>query len=487
MTSALPSRIAPPLNLSAAPLRHRLRTQATRASVLAVFPAVTTAALMELTAMAGGGQAFTGVDFVVVGALGFAAGATAAALALSARSARLRALPGYRALSRSAAVDLYETVDRIAARIGVPAPKIAALDQDGRNAFVFGATRRSATLVVSLGLLEALDRNEFEAVVAHELAHVKAGDAELIAAFGACLEAATRIDAGLRLLLRPLARRLPAIGLRMGVGAGLARGATAAFRWLLPQGRDFVADHLAAAASGTPAALYRAMGKIADAPLLTGTDALVTASLFDDGGAAPPTLETRLRLLFADAAREAAAPVSAGRTPPAFARLHAMGAALRAGLGSRIAVPLGAAATAAVALTAGVGVLLRTPEVNGEGPATASIARPAAPAAAVETPAPAFAAAPTASPHAPKPVANVPAAAANAAQEATGSLPSARPALRPTTSPVAPGHPVARKPDAERPSAAPKVATRAPASGATPRALEKTSGVPQPPRRPGAL
>ena len=71
---------------------------------------------------------------------------------------------------------LRSTVDRLAARIGVSPPKLQLLDDGFPRAFVVGRNPRSATLAVSTGLLTALTPDELEAVLAHELAHVRTRD-----------------------------------------------------------------------------------------------------------------------------------------------------------------------------------------------------------------------------------------------------------------------------------------------------------------------
>ena len=71
---------------------------------------------------------------------------------------------------------LRSTVDRLSARIGVSPPKIQLLDDGFPRAFVVGRNPRSATLAVSTGLLTALTPDELEAVLAHELAHVRMRD-----------------------------------------------------------------------------------------------------------------------------------------------------------------------------------------------------------------------------------------------------------------------------------------------------------------------
>jgi heat shock protein HtpX len=71
---------------------------------------------------------------------------------------------------------LRSATDRIAAQLGVAPPKLSLIDDTFPRAFVVGRGPRSATLAVSAGLLTALPPPEIEAVIAHELVHVRTRD-----------------------------------------------------------------------------------------------------------------------------------------------------------------------------------------------------------------------------------------------------------------------------------------------------------------------
>src|SRR3989440_1573443 len=67
-------------------------------------------------------------------------------------------------------------VSQMASTSGIPMPRLAISPDPTPNAFVFGRTQKSATLAVHQGLLQRLDENEIEGVIAHELGHVKHRD-----------------------------------------------------------------------------------------------------------------------------------------------------------------------------------------------------------------------------------------------------------------------------------------------------------------------
>ena len=71
---------------------------------------------------------------------------------------------------------LVETVRRQAREAGIGMPEVAIFDAPEPNAFATGARRNSALVAVSTGLLRGMQREEVEAVLAHEVSHVANGD-----------------------------------------------------------------------------------------------------------------------------------------------------------------------------------------------------------------------------------------------------------------------------------------------------------------------
>ena len=78
-----------------------------------------------------------------------------------------------RVIAPEDAPELYEMVDRLRQRAGLPMPTVAIAPSEQPNAFATGRSHRKAVVCVTAGILKLVDRAELEGVIAHELAHVK--------------------------------------------------------------------------------------------------------------------------------------------------------------------------------------------------------------------------------------------------------------------------------------------------------------------------
>ena len=94
----------------------------------------------------------------------------------------VRLSTGLRYLKKGENPWLEGVVGDLCGRAGLPGPRLAVVDDLTPNAFTFGYSAKNATLAVHRGLLEKLDREEIEAVLAHELGHIKHRDALIITA-----------------------------------------------------------------------------------------------------------------------------------------------------------------------------------------------------------------------------------------------------------------------------------------------------------------
>jgi heat shock protein HtpX len=86
------------------------------------------------------------------------------------------AMHGAQPLEYAEAPWLHQMVERLAARAGMPKPKLYLLPTRTPNAFATGRNPEHAAVAVTAGLVDILDQRELEGVLAHELAHVKNRD-----------------------------------------------------------------------------------------------------------------------------------------------------------------------------------------------------------------------------------------------------------------------------------------------------------------------
>jgi heat shock protein HtpX len=83
---------------------------------------------------------------------------------------------GAKVITRDDAPQLYDMVDRLRQRAGLPMPVVAIANQDQPNAFATGRNAHHAVVAVTRGILTAMPKDELEGVIAHELAHIKNRD-----------------------------------------------------------------------------------------------------------------------------------------------------------------------------------------------------------------------------------------------------------------------------------------------------------------------
>lgn len=83
---------------------------------------------------------------------------------------------GAKIISREEYPKLHEIVERLSTNNGLPKPKVAMVNSNVPNAFATGKSPKTSLVAVTTGLLELLDDNELEAVIGHELTHVRSRD-----------------------------------------------------------------------------------------------------------------------------------------------------------------------------------------------------------------------------------------------------------------------------------------------------------------------
>jgi heat shock protein HtpX len=90
------------------------------------------------------------------------------------------AVTGARGLERAHAPKLYGMLENLCISRGITMPKLMIIEDQALNAFASGVKDSQFTVTVTRGLLDHLDDAEIEAVLAHELTHIRNGDVKLM-------------------------------------------------------------------------------------------------------------------------------------------------------------------------------------------------------------------------------------------------------------------------------------------------------------------
>ncbi|MGP9812476.1 M48 family metalloprotease [Rhodopseudomonas sp. NSM] len=90
------------------------------------------------------------------------------------------AVTGGHAVTRQEQPRLYNLLENLCISRGIPMPKLKIMDSPALNAFASGLNRQQYAITVTTGLLANLDDHEIEAVLAHELTHIKNGDVQMM-------------------------------------------------------------------------------------------------------------------------------------------------------------------------------------------------------------------------------------------------------------------------------------------------------------------
>src|SRR3979411_2699918 len=90
------------------------------------------------------------------------------------------AVTGGEDITRQQQPRLYNLLENLCISRGLPMPKLKVMDSEALNAFATGLNQRQYAVTVTSGLLKALNDQEIEAVLGHELTHIRNGDVQLM-------------------------------------------------------------------------------------------------------------------------------------------------------------------------------------------------------------------------------------------------------------------------------------------------------------------
>ncbi len=101
-------------------------------------------------------------------------------IAYFANTSIINSATGSRPLSRMENKRVYNLVENLCMSQGMKMPKINVINDDSLNAFASGINERTYTVSLSRGIIDKLDDSELEAVIAHELSHIRNKDVRLM-------------------------------------------------------------------------------------------------------------------------------------------------------------------------------------------------------------------------------------------------------------------------------------------------------------------
>jgi heat shock protein HtpX len=168
---------------------------------------------------------------------------------------------GAQVVTRDQAPELYDMVDRLRQRAGLPMPQVAIAPHQQPNAFATGRNAEHAVVCVTQGLMDLVNRDEAEGVIAHELGHIRNRDM-LLQTVSATMAGAITNLARFGMYAPSDGRRGSPLAL---VAALLAPVAAMIIQFAISRAREFKADAAGAQISGKPLALASALGKLQEA------------------------------------------------------------------------------------------------------------------------------------------------------------------------------------------------------------------------------
>ena len=154
------------------------------------------------------------------------------------------------------ATELLDMVERLTQKAELPMPKVYIIPDPIPNAFATGRNAQNAAVAVTEGLLDTLDTNEVEAVIAHELSHIKHSDI-LISTIAATIAGAISMIVNFGMMFGGGQNR-PNIVVQIALMV-LAPLAASIIQMSISRSREYKADEGAARLTGHPEWLASAL------------------------------------------------------------------------------------------------------------------------------------------------------------------------------------------------------------------------------------
>ena len=185
------------------------------------------------------------------------------------------AMANAKEIEKADAPQLYNVVEEMAIAAGVPMPKVMVLETDALNAFATGNTPGNGTIAVTRGLLNSLNRDELQGVVAHEMSHLANLDTRYMVVVGVTVGLIALVcDMLLRSLAWGRGNRSSSSDKKGGgaviliilliVVAILAPIAAKFVQMAVSRQREYLADATSVQFTRNPNGLIAALGKLAE-------------------------------------------------------------------------------------------------------------------------------------------------------------------------------------------------------------------------------
>jgi heat shock protein HtpX len=200
-------------------------------------------------------------------------------------SSMIRSATGSRPLERTANKRVYNLVENLCISIGMKMPAVNIIEDDSLNAFASGIDNKSYTVSLSRGIIDKLNDEELEAVIAHELTHIRNRDVRLLII--------SVIFVGIFAFVSEALFRSMQFGSlgrgKKGSGGGVIIAMLLAivgyflaslFRFAISRKREFMADAGSAELTKRPLALASALRKISADPTIEAVKRKDVAQMF---------------------------------------------------------------------------------------------------------------------------------------------------------------------------------------------------------------
>lgn len=179
---------------------------------------------------------------------------------------------------------LWRIVENLSITTGMPMPKVYTIDDPAPNAFATGRDPRHAIVAATSGLLEIMDDRELEAVMAHEMGHVKNYDIRVtMIAFGLASAIGILSDIAFRMMLFGGGDNRPSNPIMIVVGVViiiLAPVMAALIQAAISRQREYLADATGAMTTRDPEGLASALAKLSNYGRPMRKQSTATAHMF---------------------------------------------------------------------------------------------------------------------------------------------------------------------------------------------------------------